>query len=424
MNLFGELVSDQWAIAPEHLEALLELSQREASNAEVRDRFKADDDKFKALSAGMGDWVQGSFNAYKRGPIGVMDLRGVLFPRAGVRDLYGFASTEGLASDFRMLEQDSEVTDIVVMVDSPGGAVPGVSDFAQMVKGSEKTTHAFVLGQMGSAAYWALSGADEIVSADTGVTGSIGVVATVSLKKDKGTETMEIVSSISPKKRTQGKEAVEELQGIVDALGVLFVETAAANRGTDVETVLKDFGQGGLLTAGKALEVGMIDRISTFADLISGIEARCKGDHKRRTVASGTKMEASMDIKELKAEHNELYLAAVQEGHATGIAQERERVQAHLLLGQASGDMETALKAVESGDEMSLLTKAKYEAASMRKAQAAAMAADNQDLNVGDGSSGGDGAPGAASGKDLGDDIADLVAEGLSYYEGADGGEA
>ena len=84
-----------------------------------------------------------------------------------------------------------------------------------------------------------------------------------------------------------------------------------------------------------------------------------------------------MDLNTLKKEHPETFEAA----RAEGMTAERERVAAHLILGEASGDMDTARAAIESGDEMSALVSAKYQAASMRQAQLGARVEDNVEGN-------------------------------------------
>lgn len=66
-----------------------------------------------------------------------------------------------------------------------------------------------------------------------------------------------------------------------------------------------------------------------------------------------------MNLATLKAEHPAVFEAAVKE--------ERDRVVAHLTYGRASGDMQTAMKAVEDGDGITESLKAKYFEASMKK---------------------------------------------------------
>lgn len=67
-----------------------------------------------------------------------------------------------------------------------------------------------------------------------------------------------------------------------------------------------------------------------------------------------------MTLEELKAQHPAVYNAAV----AEGTKQERDRVCAHLTLGEQSGDRKTAQEAIESGDGLTASIHAKYIAAS------------------------------------------------------------
>lgn len=75
------------------------------------------------------------------------------------------------------------------------------------------------------------------------------------------------------------------------------------------------------------------------------------------------KEKKTMNITQLKAEHPEVFAEAV----SIGVTQERERVSAHLTMGEASGDMSLALTSINNGDEMSASINAKYMAAHMKR---------------------------------------------------------
>ncbi len=80
---------------------------------------------------------------------------------------------------------------------------------------------------------------------------------------------------------------------------------------------------------------------------------------------TATKPEAKkMDLNELKVTHPEAYAAA----RAEGVTEERDRVEAHLTMGTSSGDMKTALEAIESGEGMTAKLQAKYMSAGMNRA--------------------------------------------------------
>jgi hypothetical protein len=86
-----------------------------------------------------------------------------------------------------------------------------------------------------------------------------------------------------------------------------------------------------------------------------------------------------MDLKTLKAEHGDLYAAVMAEGVALGITQNQDRVSAHLTMGTASGDMATAISAINDGTEMTAAMQSVYMAAGMRKAEISARESDDND---------------------------------------------
>jgi ATP-dependent Clp protease protease subunit len=75
--------------------------------------------------------------------------------------------------------------------------------------------------------------------------------------------------------------------------------------------------------------------------------------------------EKGMKLSELKAQHPELFAEVV----AIGCSQERERVTAHLTMGEASGDMGLAVASINEGAEMSAAINAKYMAAHMKRSE-------------------------------------------------------
>lgn len=91
------------------------------------------------------------------------------------------------------------------------------------------------------------------------------------------------------------------------------------------------------------------------------------------TAAGGTPAPEKATMKtleELRAQHPDVYAAAfamADKRVADAIAEERDRVAAHLTMGEASGDMATALNAVKSGDKMTSAISAAYMAAGMKR---------------------------------------------------------
>ncbi len=268
-------------------------------------------------------------------------------------------------------EQDPTVKRVDFVIDSPGGTIAGLFDTLAAIQSMTKPTRAIVSNMAASAAFAIATQADEIIAGNRATRfGSVGIVVSGFVFEDEVT----IASTEAPKKAPD--IATAEGQAIVreelDAMHEIFVEAIAAGRSTTVERVNAEFGRGATLLAGEALERGMIDSISgTALSLVPNDD--------QSTASSGNEPEATdMDLNKLKAEHPAVYAAVFAEGSTQGVAQERERASAHLIFGEGSGDMATAIKAVQDGTEMTASLQATYMmAAANRKDGAAALSDDD-----------------------------------------------
>jgi ClpP class serine protease len=157
---------------------------------------------------------------------------------------------------------------ILLHVDSPGGEVSGIAEFADRLFAarSQKPITAYVSDLGASAGYWLASAADQVVVAETAALGSIGVVMAVRDPQAQKAKEIEFVSSQSPNKRPNpGTESGKaQYQSLVDALGDVFVGAVARNRGVDPEIVLSDFGGGGLFIGQQAVDAGLADTVGSF----------------------------------------------------------------------------------------------------------------------------------------------------------------
>ena len=113
-----------------------------------------------------------------------------------------------------------------------------------------------------------------------------------------------------------------------------------------------------------------------------------------------------MTLDELKAKHPELYAQIFAAGRTEGVSAEKDRVTAHILLGVNSGDIDTAIAAVENGDEMTATISAKYQIAAMNRTDQ--QTRDDDDPAGADGADGGD--PNAS---DAGGQVVDMMANKL-----------
>lgn len=264
---FNRACSVAWAILPESLQQLLDIASRE----HVPD--------FEAVEARRSRRMDGNERVKIRNGVAVLDITGPIFRYADVFTMVsGATAISTLARDFTAAIEDPNVSSILLNIDSPGGEVAGINEFAQMVfEGrSRKPVVAYIDGYGASAAYWIASAAEEIVADKTALIGSIGVVAAVPNPDSKLARDVQFVSSQSPKKRPNPntESGKEQLQAMVDDLAEVFVSTVARNRSTDVDTVLADFGQGAVLVGEKAVAAGLADRIGSFESLLAEMAGR------------------------------------------------------------------------------------------------------------------------------------------------------
>lgn len=259
---------------------------------------------------------------------------------------------------------------------TPGGNVTGLFPTMDAIRDSSKPVKAVVRSGAMSAAYGLASQAGELVADNRGtMLGSVGVAMDTFVYTGGGVEEVSIASTEAPDKRPnllteEGKAVVRKE---LDAIHEPFVESIAAGRKTTAKKVNANFGRGAVVLAEQALESGMIDSIGL-------------PQTQSATAAATTKEVGSMDLKTLMAEHPAVYAEAVE----VGKAEERDRVGAHLKMAEASGDMDTAVKAIGDGSGMTATLLATYSAAGMNRNAVAARTGDNAELNLEPEAQGGD----------------------------------
>lgn len=256
-----------WAVYPRALEAvtrgrapkLLELDDTAAVQAFVQ--------------RGQLERVDGTMRAAHRAGVGVLPIFGAV---------WGRHQWMSYAHDLTQLLANPRIHAIVLDVDTPGGIVTGTQEFADLIfeARGEKPIVAYVAGMGASAGYWLTSAADEVVIAETGEAGSIGVQATYwdwsGLDEEIGIKEIRVISSQSPLKNKPPTDAegLALLQKRVDDLAAVFVTGVARNRGVTEDKVLSDFGQGDLIVGQRAVDAGLADRLGSFEQVLSDLSPR------------------------------------------------------------------------------------------------------------------------------------------------------
>ena len=256
-----------WAILPtklDEIEAILE--------------FHIGGGKFTAeeLQARIGDGGSRA-DVSRSGAVAVIPVQGVIAHRmGGMSEMSGGVSTERVTAMLKQALADPNVGSILLDVNSPGGTVAGVTELAAEIRAgvARKPITAHVNAMAASAAYWAISGASEIVVTPSGDVGSIGVItAHVDASEAEAKEGLKRTVISAGKYKAEGagpltEEAHAAIQSRVDDFYALMTADIAKGRGVPLSEVRGGFGEGRLVGAKEAVRLKMADRIATMDDTL------------------------------------------------------------------------------------------------------------------------------------------------------------
>lgn len=217
--------------------------------------------------------------------IALIPVSGVLLPKAAPwMAEYGIGSTTAIARMVQAARSDAGVRGAIVALDSPGGDVRGIEEAADLLAAlsSEKPTVGVVEHMAASAAYWIGAQASELISAPSGISGSIGVItsrvdATAMLARD-GIRWH--VMTAGPHK-AEGHPATElsdaERDAIQERLGGLyaaFLGGVSRGRRVPAARVEAEFGGGRAFYGRDAVARGMVDRLGGMGDALAALDVR------------------------------------------------------------------------------------------------------------------------------------------------------
>lgn len=220
------------------------------------------------------------------GDVGIIDIKGTLTNSdSWVNEFFGLVSYTAIRSAMIEAATNPSIRNILLDIDSPGGAVNGVADASELISTIDKTlkpVYAFTDGNMASGAYWMGSSARKIYTAQTASIGSIGVVMNV-MERSK----MLANAGITPHVIRAGRykqignpneplteEGRAELQGMVDSIYKIFVSHISEQRGKSYDYADKVMAQGRVFLGESAVEVGLADEIMGFDAVLAVISAK------------------------------------------------------------------------------------------------------------------------------------------------------
>jgi ClpP class serine protease len=365
-----------WLLKTETLQAMREARSRGYEpTAEERIEFAA-----AMREAHASKTADAPRNMKVAGNVAQIDVRGVLTEEPDCFALLfggGNTSYRSIRKAVEAAEGDASVEQIVLNIDSPGGTVSGLFETLAALEGARKPIS--VRASMACSAAFALAAMAGPIQANTVASefGSIGVACSLSVDDER----IDLTSTEAPNKRPnvstdEGKAVVVEQ---LDAIHELFADAIARGRShasakdIAVSDVNKNYGRGSVLLAGEAKKRGMVDTIASQPKRARKAAPAMSAEIEVVPTAEGG-TEKNMDSTQFKAQHPDLYAAAV----AEGAANERKRVNAHLKLGTAYKAMDVAMKAIAEGkSSQDEEVAADYQVANVNRLEAAARQADS-----------------------------------------------
>jgi len=234
----------------------------------------------KLIAKGGVDGMPALPSLYNRvGSVGVIEVKGPLVSGdAGFMRYFGVTGYDNIREAIVAGLEDKGAKSLMLAVDSGGGAVNGVTDTASFIKaaGAIKPMSVYA-DNAASAAYWLASAGGHITAADTGITGSIGVLRvhteySQADAKDGITRTVlragdykALVNPIEPLSDTAKAEVNAMLQDLYKS----FVTDVAANRNVSYDVAHQKMAQGKEFLGQRALFAGLVDKVGNYESALA-----------------------------------------------------------------------------------------------------------------------------------------------------------
>lgn len=224
------------------------------------------------------------------GATAVIPLYGWLHPRGNLQAA-GALLNRYLAFD--------DVKTVVLEIDSLGGSVYGVQEFADAVyrARSKKCVIAIANSVAVAGAYWIGSQASEFYVTPSGEAGGIGVYQLhIDHSKALKNDGIKMTLISAGQYKTEGnpyeplsKQCRRFKQSTVDAIYNRFVTAVARGRGQSVKAVTQGMGRGRIVGAQDAVKLGLADGVKSFDQLLG-----TANQNQRQTPAAHRALLASM----------------------------------------------------------------------------------------------------------------------------------
>lgn len=215
-----------------------------------------------------------------KGKVGVIPIHGPVDQRMSSELMKtGGTPLDYVSAAFDAMIGNASIGAIVLHIDSPGGGVYGTQELADKIYAARGTKPIFAMidSMAASAAYWICTAAGMVVCTPGGESGGVGVFCihydeSMAMEKEGIKPTIIAAGKYKAELAPTGPlsaDAIANLQESVDGTHEKFLGALKRNRATNIDDVRRNYGQGRVFSAEKALAAGMIDRILTMDELMS-----------------------------------------------------------------------------------------------------------------------------------------------------------
>lgn len=216
------------------------------------------------------------------GGVAIISVVGSLVNRGAWIGAYsGVTSYEGIQHQLKTAASDASVHSIVLDIHSPGGEAIGAFETAALVREIAKTKKvvAVVNGMAASAGYAIASGATDIVTTESGLSGSIGVLMMhVDYSKWLDTEGIKPTLIFAGAHKVDGNsfepltdDVKSDIQAEVDHFYSLFLNTVAAGRGSRLDAAAARKTEARCFIGEAAVKAGLADSVGTFETVLADL---------------------------------------------------------------------------------------------------------------------------------------------------------
>lgn len=239
----------------------------------------------------------------RRGNIALLSISGPITKHESFFSFFfGGTSIERLKAEFLSAMNDDSIDSVGILVDSPGGQVAGVSDFADTIFAHRdiKPIFAHIEDLGASAAFHLASQAHTISASPAAEIGSIGTIGTITDSSGLAEQAGVVVYTVISKGAEDHKGAgipgtavteahLADLQERVDTANGFFLRAIERGRGMK-SSEARAVADGRLHGATRAKELGLVDTIQT-TDMAFLKQAQQDNTARRRTRIVGRSKE-------------------------------------------------------------------------------------------------------------------------------------